>query len=342
MEKVIYTSGVNIFYELDDGYKLVNQKGNFAILDKNIKLLLKIVELLQGERSFYFNEKTKMFYLNIFEDGTGKFYCSLRQLVVAVDMDGDFEENLKLVKNNTVLLINDEEYWNLRRNNLEFTGADNNRNTFFDDGKYFYVRHNKTGYTVRTDLDPNLNELLKQYRWGYSEGCKTLGAFLNNNQSNFIPIHRFVRIYYDRYNNNLDMDSWNNVMKQVSKKTEINVDHLDTDKSNCCQENLIWMKFRDNARKSNLTKKLNRKPFRCKIKAYEDSLCMEAGYNADNMNLKIITNYEYVPDFVDAVREFWEHGILHDDAGREYKLPEIPKSYFNEMKQEETEDDTAN
>lgn len=336
MEKVIYMSGVNTFYELDDGYKLVNQKGNFAILDKNIKLLLKIAELLQGERSFYFNDKTRMFYLNIYEDGVGKFYCSLRQLVVAISMDGDFEENLNMVKNNTVLLVNDAEYWNLKRSNLEFTGADNNINTFFDDGKYFYVRHIKTGYTVRTDLDHNLNELLKQYRWGYSEGCKTLGAFLNNNQSNFIPIHRFVRIYYDRYNDDMDIDLWNNVMKRVSKKAELNVDHLDSDRSNCCQENLTWMKFRDNTRKGNLTKKLNQKPFRCEIKASEYGLRMEAGYNANNMNLKITTNYKYVPDFVDAVREFWDHGILHDDAGREYKLPEIPKNYYKGKTQEET------
>ena len=57
MEKIVYRSGVNTFYELDNAYKLVDRKGKFAILDKDEKLLMKIIELLQGERSFYFNER---------------------------------------------------------------------------------------------------------------------------------------------------------------------------------------------------------------------------------------------------------------------------------------------
>ena len=148
MEKIVYRSGVNTFYELDNAYKLVDRKGKFAILDKDEKLLMKIIELLQGERSFYFNEGNGAFYLNIYENGRGKYYCSLRQLVVAFNMDGDFEQNLNTVKNNTVLLVNDKEDWNLKRSNLEFTGIDNNVNTFYSDGKNFFIRHNKTGYVV--------------------------------------------------------------------------------------------------------------------------------------------------------------------------------------------------
>ena len=31
VERIIFTSGVNTFYEMDDAYKLVNQKENFVI-----------------------------------------------------------------------------------------------------------------------------------------------------------------------------------------------------------------------------------------------------------------------------------------------------------------------
>lgn len=332
MEKIVYRSGVNTFYELDNAYKLVDRKGKFAILDKDEKLLMKIIELLQGERSFYFNEGNGAFYLNIYENGRGKYYCSLRQLVVAFNMDGDFEQNLNTVKNNTVLLVNDKEDWNLKRSNLEFTGIDNNVNTFYSDGKNFFIRHNKTGYVVKTDSDKDLNELIRQYRWSYSEGCKTLGTFLSERKNQFISIHRFVREYFDRCNDNMDMESWNRVMKNLSHKAEINVDHLDSDKTNSCKNNLVWMKACDNIRKGNLTKKLNQDPFHCKVLATKYGIRMEAGYVADGNYFKVISNYENPADFVEALRQFWKCGVLCDDAGKEYKLPNIPYDYFREVK----------
>lgn len=329
MEKVIYSSGVNTIYELADAYKLVNQKGNFAILDKDEKILSKIVQLLHGERSFYYNENSKMFYLNIFENGIGKFYCSLRQLVITVAMDGDFEKNLETVRNKTILLVNETEHWNLKRENLEYTAADNNINTFYDDGKYFYIRHNKTGYTVRTDLDKEFNEFLRKYRWAYSVGCKTLGTFFGKNQRNYISIHQLVRIYFDSDEENMeDLESWTKILRQAMKKVRINVDHLDSDKNNCCQDNLTWIKSKDNIKKSNLTKKLNQNPFKCKVKVSENAIHMSAGYAVDNFNIEVTMIYESVSDFVEGIKNFWYDGILCDVNGMKISLPVIPKEYF--------------
>ena len=330
VERIIFTSGVNTFYEMDDAYKLVNQKENFVILDKNEKMLLKITELLQKKLALYFNSGNGVFYFSTYENGEVRYYCSLRQFVVAFNMGGNFEEKLNVVKSNTVLLVNDKETWNLKRENLEFTGIDNNINVFYTDGEYFYIKHRKMGYTIRTDLDEKFNELLKQYRWVYSEGCKTLGTYLEEGKSNFIAIHRFVREYFDCCNENMNMNSWSRAMKKLSKKTEINVDHLDSDKMNCCQNNLVWMKARDNIRKGNLTKKLNQVPFRCKLVSSKYGIQMEAGYIDESYKLKIISNYENPSDFVDALRNFWKTGILQDDAGKEYKLPQVPEIYFKE------------
>ena len=57
---------------------------------------------------------------------------------------------------------------------------------------------------------------------------------------------------------------------------------------------------------------------------------MEAGYIDESYRLKIISNYENPSDFVDALRNFWKSGILQDDYGREYKLPQVPERYFKE------------
>lgn len=203
MERIIFTSGANIFYEIDDAYKLVNQKENFVILDKNEKMLLKITELLQKKLALYFNSGNGAFYFSTYENGEVRYYCSLRQFVVAFNMGGNFEENLNVVKSNS-------------------------------------------------------------------------------------------------------------------------------DKMNCCQNNLVWMKARDNIRKGNLTKKLNQAPFRCKLVSSKYGIQMEAGYIDESYGLKIISNYENPSDFVDALRNFWKSGILQDDYGREYKLPQVPERYFKE------------
>lgn len=73
MERIIFTSGANIFYEIDDAYKLVNQKENFVILDKNEKMLLKITELLQKKLALYFNSGNGAFYFSTYENGEVRY-----------------------------------------------------------------------------------------------------------------------------------------------------------------------------------------------------------------------------------------------------------------------------
>lgn len=329
MEKEIYKSGVNMIFELADAYKLVNKDGNYAIFDKNEKILSQIVELLNGERSFYYNKKTKMFYLNIFEEGIGKFFCSLRQLVISVEMDGDFDKNLEKVRNNVVLLVNEDEPWNLKRENLEFTGLDNNANTFYSDGKYFYIKHNKTGYTIRTDLNREFNDILKKHRWVYSAGRRAIGTFLGNNQKNFVTIYQFVRIYFDS-NDKKNITSWTKILLGAMKKLRINVDHLDSDIANCCSSNLTWMRAKDNCSKGALTKKLNQKPFKCSVKSSSDCIYMTCGYNANGLNIEMTSKYNDVEKFVKELKRFWNDGIITDGNEIEFELPVVPKEYFAE------------
>ena len=337
MEKV-YESGTNEFFELDDGYMIKNQNGDYAVFDKDIRILNKIKELLNGERSFYYNIPQKKFYFNKWSDKMFRFYCSLRQLIIAITMPGDFEKNLEEVKKYTVLLVNSDEWWNLRRTNLDYTGVDTKINTFYSDDEYFYIRHNESGFTVYTDIDKELNDLLKCYRWNYSENDRRLGTFLNDTE--FVSIYRFIKIFYDKRNTqDGNIENWIKTMKRVATKMDWSIDHLDSNRENCCKNNLTWIDRRDNSRKSNLTRKLNRKPFVCVPEICDHQIKMKAGYHAENCNIEFVTSYSEMDDFLNAINDFWQKGILHDAAGNKYYLPYVPKKYFKEQKEKGEDSD---
>lgn len=143
MEKLVYKSGLTTIYECDNLYKIENADGYYMFTDRDERILEALKNLMEGRRSLYYSPVTSCLYIN----KDNKFVCNIRQLVVAATMDGDFQANLEAVKRSSVRVKNPADERNFCRGNLEYAKAaeDNSLNTFWDDGEYFYIRHNQQG-----------------------------------------------------------------------------------------------------------------------------------------------------------------------------------------------------
>lgn len=329
MEEIIYKSGQTSVYECEHNYRIVNEDGYFAFIDKDDRILGALNRLMEGRRSLYYSPIMRCLYLNI----NNKFVCNLRQLVVASTMDGDFFENLENVKRGCVKMKNPQDDRNFCRDNLEYTktSSDNTINTFWDDGEYFYIRHNPTGMVVKTDYLPPLNDLIKNKRWFYSKKFEMMVATKEKNCHKFIRLYSFIAAY-SSYNGKIDYedhyDSWLGIMAE----NDMCVDHIDTDRNNCTSTNLAIVKRNQNIKKGNMTLKCNQAPFICAAVVLDDKISMAAGYNDGSTQIQACSSYTDFDDFITSLKEFYNSGIIKNENGTEIKLPQIPKEYLKGKK----------
>lgn len=332
MEKIIYKSGNNEIIEKKEFFEFRDRNGNRAIFDKEHKIVDQIKKMLQGRRSFSYNKKENIFYYNSYINCKVKYYCNLRQLIIASLMEGDFDKNLKIVKGYAIYLVDSEKYWDLRSSNLDYTGENGKVNIFYSTNQYFIVKHQESGFMVKTDINEELNEALKCYRWHYDPKYNRLVTFLGGYGNELVSIHQFIKFFYDMPDKNTNVDMWILAMKRVGKRLQLSVDHLDSDRTNCCSANLVLMTRGENSRKSNLTKKLNTRPFICIPRLMYGNIDMKAGYHQDGKTILILRNFDSTEEFVQALVDFWKKGIIRDNTGIVYHLPQIPAKYFDSKK----------
>ena len=59
---------------------------------------------------------------------------------------------------------------------------------------------------------------------------------------------------------------------------------------------------------------------------------MKAGYHQDGKTILILRNFDSTEEFVQALVDFWKKGIIRDNTGIVYHLPQIPAKYFDSKK----------
>lgn len=329
MEKLVYKSGLTTIYECDNLYKIENADGYYMFTDRDERILEALKNLMEGRRSLYYSPVTSCLYIN----KDNKFVCNIRQLVVAATMDGDFQSNLEAVKRSSVRVKNPVDERNFCRSNLEYAKAaeDNSLNTFWDDGEYFYIRHNPTGEIAKTDYLPPLNELIRQKRWFYSKKFRMMIATKEKNRFEFIRLHSFVAVY-PAYDGSIDYEDYYNSCISIMAENDMCVDHIDTDRRNCTSSNLAIVKRNQNSAKRDITLKCNKAPFMCVAVSSGEKIGMAAGYDDGTTVIKANSVYTDFDAFIAALKDFYNNGRIRNMEGEIITLPQSPKEQLKAVK----------
>lgn len=329
MEEIVYKSGLTTIYGCDSLYKIENADGYFMFTDCDERILEALKNLMEGKRSLYYSPVTSCLYMN----RENKFVCNIRQLIVAALMEGDFWSSLEIVKKGSVKMKNPADEKNFCRSNLEFTKAaeDNSLNTFWDDGEYFYIKHNPTGEIAKTDYLPPMNELIRKKRWFYSKKYRMMVATKEKNRFEFMRLYSFVAVY-PSYNGSVDYEDHYDSCISMMSKNNMCVDHIDTDRSNCTSCNLVIVKREQNSAKSDITLKCNQSPFVCVAVSIGEKIGMAAGYDDGTTVVKANSVYTDFDDFIVALKDFYNNGRIRNMDGRIIELPESPKEQLKGVK----------
>ncbi len=327
----IYKSCNTVVYECDNYYMIKNEHNNYAVVtDKNKKILEALSLVLGGKRSLQFNPNTNYFYIVLYdkENRKYKFFCNLRQLIVAATLEGDFYDNLKDVKKGQIKLKNVNKSDNYCFDNLEYSRAfeDSSINTFWDDGEYFYIKHNSSGFVVKTDLCEPLNNLIKRKRWYLNDAnnYKKLVAIKEENHLETMALHRYIA-FYRYYNEAKSYESWYEIYGRLLEKLKVCVDHIDNDLSNCTSSNLEIIKKGQNAEKGTLVLKCNKTPFKCNAFLEEDFIHLKMGYSDKDIDISVKSIYDNPADFINALKDFYCNGIVESGWHGRILLPQTPK-----------------
>lgn len=336
-EDIVFESdnAANTIIDDKSNYLLLHKNGCCACFDRDRRILKAIIKAIETDGNFQVSNKNTMgFYM---ADNKGKMKYNLAQLIVCTA----YHKKLQEIQHHNVKYI-DGNILNYCLDNLDCTAISNSRKVLCvitHDDRLIYVHCKFREKTGVLDYSPELFNILSlpKFRWTYIKKSNTITSpiFIHQRREGDVSLHQLAYICYNYQNVNS-----RNILSQIKQfklncsKSELQIDHLNSDRLNERQYNLSLMDQISNDSKSNITAKFIYPYFH--IAVYQKGIykvVIGTYENKKGQSDMTIQAYQCntVAQYLSLLKDFYNKGVLPDND----QLPITPKELWRNTPEEQ-------